>query len=171
MQQNTSRKNGSSTCQENIENKVSWTSCSQRPTTRPCPKPEEFTPRFPILFLESPFYITYPSTPRSYEWSLSFMFSPVNIFTYLCFFTIPKSHLSHHSYLLIFTQGHLKWVGAQLKKISGPRSKTDGLKFFTRVLYWWVKKNLVCPTLTVSCRLTWAGSKMILRRKTKMYET
>jgi hypothetical protein len=32
-------------------------------------------------------------------------------------------------------QGPLKVVGAQVKKESGPRSKTDRLKFFTRVLY------------------------------------
>jgi hypothetical protein len=77
--------------------------------------------------------------------------------------------MSHHSYLLIFIQSRLKWIGAQGKKEKkkGPSIKDGTAKILHTRFVLMSKKYLVCLALTVRCRETWAWSKMILPRKTK----
>jgi hypothetical protein len=53
--------------------------CSQRPITGPYPEPDSSTPHLLTLFPKIHSNITFPSTPRSFEWSLSFRFSDRNL--------------------------------------------------------------------------------------------
>jgi len=54
---------------------------SQQPATAPYPKPDESSPRLPILFLEDPFNTNHPPTLPSAQ-SLSCSFSNQNPITY-----------------------------------------------------------------------------------------
>jgi len=49
--------------------------CSQEPSTGPHPEPDETSSHFPFLFSKIHSNIILPSTSRSLEWSLPFMFS------------------------------------------------------------------------------------------------
>jgi uncharacterized protein YcgL (UPF0745 family) len=82
--------------------------------------------------------------------------SSVNHCMYLCSFTIPKSQLSHRTYLFIFIQDHLKWVGAQVKKkkFGAPPIKDGPAKILHTSSVLMSKKHLVCFALTDSCRVT-----------------
>jgi hypothetical protein len=78
----------------------------QQPATCPYPKPHEFRPRPPTIFLWRPFNITLPSTPRSSQRSLSYRFplQPntlyINVFSHMhatspaCLTSLHFSHIS-----------------------------------------------------------------------------
>lgn len=145
----------------------------------------KFTTTHNLSLSQAKWIYTTPSQPISWKSVLYYLpffaqilhvISFLHVFSvthciYLCSFTIPKSHFSHCTYLLTFIQGHLKWVGAQVKKNFGPPIKDGPTEILHASFVLMSKKYLVCSALTVCCRATCVWSKTILRRKTETYET
>ena len=81
-----------------------------KPTSWPVPSQINRVHAFPILFLEDPFKIVFPSTPRSSKWSLSLRFPHRNPVCTVPF--SPTCHMPRASHLItriIFGEQYRSW--------------------------------------------------------------
>ena len=79
---------------------------SLEPITCPYPEPDISSSHFPILFLQGLFQCFLPSLPRSFKWSLSFMFSinsPTCTFSSMPLTSHPHLHITKHKNYIFYS--------------------------------------------------------------------